>query len=181
MPASYTSDGTTSGSTTPGSTTPGSTTPGSTTPGSTTPGSTTPGSTTSETTAPPPQVWPTLRAHDARALIRFLVDAFGFEPTVVYGEGDRVDHAQLSWPPGGGVMLGSVRPDDDNWPLQPGTFGAYVVTDDLESLFARADAAGAEIVVEPQDTDYGSRDFEAVDPEGNRWRFGTYRGEPRTG
>ena len=29
-------------------------------------------------TAPEPQVWPTLRARDARALIKFLVDAFGF-------------------------------------------------------------------------------------------------------
>ena len=28
---------------------------------------------------PEPQVWPTLRARDARALIRFLVEAFGFE------------------------------------------------------------------------------------------------------
>jgi len=27
---------------------------------------------------PPPQVWPTLRARDARGLIRFLADAFGF-------------------------------------------------------------------------------------------------------
>jgi uncharacterized glyoxalase superfamily protein PhnB len=27
--------------------------------------------------------------------------------------------------------------------------------------------------------DYGSRDFAARDPEGNRWSFGTYRGEPR--
>ena len=49
---------------------------------------------------PPAQVWPTLRARDARALIRFLVDAFGFEETVVYGEGDRVYHAELAWPPG---------------------------------------------------------------------------------
>ncbi len=63
---------------------------------------------------PAPQVWPTLRAHDARALIRFLVDAFGFEETVVYREGDRVDHAQLSWPPGGGIMLGSVRDGDED-------------------------------------------------------------------
>ena len=39
---------------------------------------------------PPPQVWPTLRARDARALIHFLVDAFGFEETVVYGDGDVV-------------------------------------------------------------------------------------------
>ncbi|MEV7027217.1 glyoxalase, partial [Kitasatospora sp. NPDC093558] len=27
--------------------------------------------------------------------------------------------------------------------------------------------------------DYGSRDFAAADPEGNRWYFGTYPGSPR--
>src|SRR5260370_23007944 len=79
---------------------------------------------------PPPQVWPTLRARDARGLIRFLVDAFGFEETVVYGEGDRVDHAQLSWPAGGGIMLGSAREDgaETSWPLRPGTFDPDEVT-----------------------------------------------------
>jgi uncharacterized glyoxalase superfamily protein PhnB len=129
-------------------------------------------------TTPPPQVWPTLRARDARALIAFLVEAFGFEATAVYGEGDRVDHAQLSWPPGGGIMLGSVRDaPDDKWNLTPGTFGAYVVTDDADALHARATAAGARVVQEPHDTDYGSRDFAVQDPEGNLWSFGTYRGE----
>jgi uncharacterized glyoxalase superfamily protein PhnB len=132
-------------------------------------------------TTPPPQVWPTLRANDARALIRFLVDAFGFEETVVYGEGDRVDHAQLSWPLGGGIMLGSAhRGDDDPWALEPGRFGCYVVVDDADKLHERAVAAGAEVVRGPFDTDYGSRDFTARDPEGNLWSFGTYRGEPRT-
>jgi len=130
--------------------------------------------------APPPQVYPSLRARDARGLIRFLVDAFGFEETVVYGEGDRVDHAQLSWPLGGGIMLGSVRDTpDDPWPLQAGVFGAYVVTDDPDGLYQRATAAGAKVAQELHDTDYGSRDFTVVDPEGNLWSFGTYRGEPR--
>jgi uncharacterized glyoxalase superfamily protein PhnB len=130
--------------------------------------------------APSPQVWPTLRARDARGLIRFLVEAFGFEETVAYGGGDRVDHAQLSWPPGGGIMLGSVREqsDGDTWPLQPGTFGAYVVTDDPDAVYARATAAGAQITTPMNETNYGSRGFEARDPEGNRWSFGTYRGEP---
>src|SRR5579863_2718921 len=119
---------------------------------------------------PEPQVWPTLRARDARGLIKFLVDAFGFEETVVYGDGDRVDHAQLSWPAGGGVMLGSVRADDEDatgqgsMPTRPGTFGAYVVTDDVDGVYARARAAGAEIIAEPHDTDYGSHDFAARDP-----------------
>ena len=131
-------------------------------------------------TAPPPQVWPTLRAKDAVGLIRFLVDAFGFEEVVVYADDGVVHHAQLAWPLGGGIMLGSARDSDgDEWPLQPGSFGAYVVTDDTDALYQRAKAAGADITQEPHETDYGSRDFAAKDPEGNRWSFGTYRGEPR--
>jgi uncharacterized glyoxalase superfamily protein PhnB len=128
---------------------------------------------------PPPQVWPTLWARDARALIKFLVDAFGFTETVVYGEGDRVHHAELAWPPGGGIMLGSARDNDaDSRWSRPGTFNAYVVTDDPDALFARATAAGAEAVMGLTDTDYGSRDFAVKDPEGNHWSFGTYRGAP---
>jgi uncharacterized glyoxalase superfamily protein PhnB len=132
---------------------------------------------------PAPQVWPTLRATDARALIRFLVDAFGFEETVVYGDGDQVEHAQLSWPEGGGVMLGSARGtgQDDPWALRPGTFGAYVVTADPDAVHSRAVAAGAEIISGLHETDYGSRDFAARDPEGNLWSFGTYPGQPRQG
>jgi uncharacterized glyoxalase superfamily protein PhnB len=132
-------------------------------------------------TVPSPQVWPTLRARDAYGLIQFLVEAFGFEQTVVHGNGDTVDHAELAWPLGGGIMLGSAREDpDDPWMLEPGSFGCYVVTDDPDGLHERAVAAGARIVRELYDTDYGSRDFVVLDPEDNRWSFGTYRGEPRT-
>lgn len=136
--------------------------------------------TMTEPTIPPPQVWPILRARDARALIRFLVDAFGFVETAVHGEGDLVGHAELAWPLGGGIMLGSVRDDpNDPWAAPPGTFGAYVVTDDPDGLHDRALKAGATIVRELRETDYGSRDFAARDPEGNLWSFGTYRGEAR--
>jgi uncharacterized glyoxalase superfamily protein PhnB len=132
---------------------------------------------------PQPQVWPSLRARDGLALIRFLVDAFGFEETVVYADGNRVHHAELAWPLGGGIMLGST-PDpgdtaEDNWPLRRGSAGCYVVTDEPDALFARATRAGATVLMELHDTDYGSRDFIVADPEGNRWSFGTYRGSPR--
>jgi uncharacterized glyoxalase superfamily protein PhnB len=129
-------------------------------------------------TTPPPQVWPSLRANDARALIRFLVDVVGFEETAVYGEGDRVDHAELAWPPGGGVMLGSVR-EGGAQVTGPGRFSAYVVTDEPDALCERIRAGGGEITTELVDTDYGSRDFAIRDPEGNHWYFGTYRGAPR--
>ncbi len=127
---------------------------------------------TGMTQAPPPQVWPSLGARDARGLIKFLVSAFGFEETIAYGEGGRVDHAELAWPLGGGVMLGSGA-------AHPGMFHAYVVCDDPDALFRRAVENGAVVVCELADKDYGSRDFAVRDPEGNQWYFGTYRGHPR--
>ena len=114
-----------------------------------------------------------------RALIRFLVDVVGFTESAVFGEGDVVDHAQLDWPLGGGVMLGSVREKSDVWPQSPGQSAAYVVTDDADALYARVVASGAEILKPLQDTDHGGRDFAFRDLEGNLWSFGTYRGEPQ--
>ena len=86
-------------------------------------------------------------------------------------------------PEGGGIMLGSAGGDagGDGGATSAGAFGAYVVTDQPDALYERARKAGAQITAEPHDTDYGSRDFAAQDPEGNRWSFGTYRGEPRKG
>jgi uncharacterized glyoxalase superfamily protein PhnB len=130
---------------------------------------------------PPAQVWHSLRARNARALIKFLEEGFGFEVVMIIGEGDRVDHAQLAWPLGGGIFLGSVREgDDDSMVPIPGASGAYVVTDEPDALYQRAKEAGAVIVFEIHDSPHGSRDFSVVDPEGNRWSFGTYRGEPVT-
>jgi uncharacterized glyoxalase superfamily protein PhnB len=130
-------------------------------------------------THPHTTVWPTLVYGDARAAIRFLVDAFGFEVTALHPpEGDEpVQHAELRWPDGGGVMLGSVREGGVLDGLPPGTGSVYVVVTDPDSLFARATAAGATVVRAPRDEDYGSRDFVVRDPEGVFWCFGTYAGE----
>jgi len=73
-------------------------------------------------------------------------------------------------------MLGSYQGGE--LPPLPGMAAAYVVTDDPDGLFARAQEAGATIVTPLNDTDYGSRTFSVRDPEGNLWSFGTYRGEP---
>jgi uncharacterized glyoxalase superfamily protein PhnB len=123
-------------------------------------------------------VWPALRYRDARAAIAFLIEAFGFEEVVSYAGAteDVVVHAELRWPRGGGVMLGTAREDSTIASLPPGTGAIYLVTDDPDGACERARAAGAEIVSELQDTDYGSRDFTARDPEGVLWSFGTYAG-----
>ena len=126
---------------------------------------------------PAPTVWPTLKARDALVLIDFYVSTFGFLRTAVYADGDRVGHAQLDWPEGGGIMLGSHEPGAV-WSIEPGTFGAYVVTDRVDEVYARVLASEAKITRELNTTDYGSREFVVADPEGNLWSFGSYRGEP---
>jgi uncharacterized glyoxalase superfamily protein PhnB len=119
-----------------------------------------------------------MRCSDAKGLIKFLVDAFGFESTLVVEEGGMVVHAELRWPLGGGVMLGDCRPAGDDLHVQmpKGPISAYVVCDDPDALFERARAHGAVILQGLKDEDYGSRGFTVNDPEGNLWSFGTYRG-----
>jgi uncharacterized glyoxalase superfamily protein PhnB len=131
------------------------------------------------TTSSPPMLWPTLVYADARGAIRFLEKAFGLIPVAVYEGGPErpVAHAELRWPPGGGIMLGSAQPDGNEFAKRPtGTASCYLVTDDPDGLFARATRAGAQVVRGLTDEDYGSRGFTVRDPEGNLWSFGTYRG-----
>jgi uncharacterized glyoxalase superfamily protein PhnB len=46
--------------------------------------------------------------------------------------------------------------------------------EDADKHYARAVAAGAEIVMELRDEDYGGRDYSCRDPEGHVWNFGSY-------
>ncbi len=124
-----------------------------------------------------PAVWPTFVCRDPRAEIRFLVDGLGFAERAVHTEGDTVVHAELTWPGTvpGGVMLGPLHAADDPCGRPPGGSSIHVVVDgDVDTRFARAVAAGATAVREPEDTDYGSRQFVVADPEGNLWSVGTW-------
>ena len=120
--------------------------------------------------------YPAFRYRDARAAIDWLVEALGFEVAmVVDGDGERdVAHAELRLG-SGMIMLGSESSSADKWGSHAGQSWVYVAVEEPDALYERAKAAGAEIVMEPMDTDYGSRDFAIRDPEGNLWNFGTYR------
>lgn len=131
------------------------------------------------TAANPPTIWPSLRYQDAQAAVRLLVDVFGFtEALVVAAEADGViAHAELRWPEGGGVMLGSAAYTESvHKDLPVGSGSVYVVTDDPDGILARATAAGVEVARGMREEDYGSRGFTLRDFEGNLWSFGTYRG-----
>jgi uncharacterized glyoxalase superfamily protein PhnB len=128
--------------------------------------------------APTQTIFPTFRYVDAPAAIDWLEKAFGFtRQLVVPGPDGTIAHAQLIFN-GGMIMLGSHKEDIFRYktPRAAGgvTQGAYLCVADIDAHFARAKAAGAEIVWELKDTDYGSREYSARDPEGHLWHFGTY-------
>jgi uncharacterized glyoxalase superfamily protein PhnB len=125
--------------------------------------------------------YPAMRYADARAAIAWLTAAFGFEEAVCYpGDEGSVAHAQLRFR-GGLVMIGSAR--DDGYPIKPpaerggltGSIYVAVPASEIDAHYAHTKAAGAKIHMDIHDTDYGSRDYSAFDPEGYLWSFGTYR------
>jgi uncharacterized glyoxalase superfamily protein PhnB len=121
-----------------------------------------------------PTLYPSLRYRDAPAAIAFLKEAFGFsEIEAIANEDGTIAHAELGYGPSV-LMLGSER-DDPLVGTRAGLGWTYVAVDDPDGHCGRARAAGADVVTELHDTDYGSRDYAARDPEGNLWHFGTYR------
>ena len=123
-----------------------------------------------------PRIYPTLRCNDAEAMIRWLKDGFGFTERVVHRHDGTIEHAELAF--GSSVlMLGQRRDDAYDKLVGPAdgrrTDSLYVAIADPDAMRDRAKAAGAKIVMELHDTDYGSRDFACRDPEGNLWSFGT--------
>jgi uncharacterized glyoxalase superfamily protein PhnB len=124
---------------------------------------------------------PALRYKDAPAAIEWLCNVLGCTKHAVYANEDgTIAHAELALG-GGMIMLGSAKDDAHGQRFRsPGEVGgaetrsAYVVVADADAVYARAQAAGAVIVREIQNTDYGSREFTLLDPEGHSWSLGTY-------
>jgi len=125
---------------------------------------------------------PFLNYEDAPAALDWLERAFGFERSEVHkGKNGAVVHAEMRFADGM-IMLGSAGENDLGMktPREVGAVnqGVYVIVDErIDAHYERAVSAGAEVVRALHDTDYGSRDYIARDPEGNLWSFGTYRPE----
>ena len=134
--------------------------------------------TTAAAVATRANIFPALRYKDAQAALDWLKRAFGFSEKEVYrGDDGTIHHAELQL--GAGiVMVGQYR--EDGWlggkppDALASTASVYAVVADPDAHHARAVAAGARIVRELENTDYGSREYSARDPQGNLWSFGTY-------
>jgi len=139
---------------------------------------------------PAPRGWPRISSavfyEDAGAAIDWLCSAFGFEVRLrIEGEGGRIEHSELTFGEGL-IMVGSAGEQreraDRGFCVSPratdgkNTQSLCVCVDDVDAHCARARAAGARIVSEPETKDYGEeywsdRTYEAVDAEGHHWWF----------
>jgi uncharacterized glyoxalase superfamily protein PhnB len=126
------------------------------------------------------RIIPAMRYANATKAIDWLCKAFGFEAKmVVPGDGGTVAHAELTLS-NAMIMLGDaeseygglVRPP--KLPERVNTQGLYVIVENVDDHYARAKAAGAEIVLDLKTQDYGGRDYTCRDLEGHIWTFGTY-------
>jgi uncharacterized glyoxalase superfamily protein PhnB len=121
-------------------------------------------------------VVPVLACSDIAAEHDFLVDVLGFAS------------AGLERAPGGVVVHGEVRAGDRRIWLHltseeaglatPRTLGGagggmVVHVDDVDAHFVSVRAAGATILSEPTDQEYGQREYGVRDPDGHSWWFAT--------
>ena len=132
------------------------------------------------------QVVPMLSYEDGAAAIDWLSRVFGFRERLrLADDGGTITHAELETDGGGVVMLATPTVDYQSpkrhretceparrWSSVPYVVdGVLVYVDDVDAHFEHARGAGALILSDPEDTEYGIRHYRAEDLEGHRWMF----------
>jgi PhnB protein len=119
-------------------------------------------------------VTPYLVAEDGLALLEFTKQAFGAEelvravmPTGVHAE-VRIGDTSL-------MMGGGLPGKKFSGTLQPNALHTYV--EDVDAVTRRAVQAGATLVDEPRDQEYGERSSTVKDKAGNFWYVATHKGK----
>ena len=121
---------------------------------------------------------PQVPYRDVSAALSFLERAFGFREILaarLVSAGGVIDHAMLEF--GDGVI--GIGPEGHHGAISPKSGGIEsqyisVYVDDVDAHYQRAVAAGARIANGLRNyfwSDEGHRTYEALDPEGHRWRF----------
>src|SRR5829696_4301725 len=107
------------------------------------------------------QITPYLLYEDVAAALEWLSRAFGFKETLRFTDSSgRVSHAEMDpgGGGGGGIMLGEPG-GGYVCPRRSGHRNAFlhIHVDDVDAHCQRARSAGAVIMVEPEDKEYGER------------------------
>lgn len=123
--------------------------------------------------------YPVMRYNDVGAAVAWLGRVFQFKKEMAVGEpAGKVVFATMSF--NNGTIMLSSAPAEDLRLTSPQSLGAstvavHVSVPDVDAHYEKAVAEGAEIVRPLEDTEHGSRDYNARDPEGHIWAFSTYR------
>lgn len=126
----------------------------------------------------PSTLYPSFYYNDAPRAIEWLCRAFGFRRRlVVPGPGGSVMHSELTYGPAV-IMVGTSKPDR-GWVSPKRLSGLNSISSllvaDPDAHYEQAKAAGATILRELQDEEYGGRGYMVSDLEGHQWYFGSYR------
>jgi PhnB protein len=120
-------------------------------------------------------VTPYLIAKDGPALMEFAKNAFGGEETfrIVAPAGGL--HAEVRIGDSMLMMGGGIPGKPFN--AKPNTTALHLYVEDADAVCKKAVAAGATLIDEPRDQEYGERSGTVKDPAGNFWYVATSKGE----
>lgn len=124
---------------------------------------------------------PAIKYDNCRQAIDWLCEVFDFSlEFLVDGDGEMVKHAQLM-KGSSMIMVGSSDHSEfGSLNVSPRLIGnrvttsLYVVLDNITPHYHRVCRAGADIVIELTEEDYGGASYTCRDIEGHIWTFGTY-------
>ena len=118
-------------------------------------------------------ITPYLLYEDVGGALKFLAKAFGFQKYGAQARGSdgKCRHAAMKL--GDDLVMMGCPGSSYRNPKRLGqsTQSLYVNVENVDKHFARAKKAGATILEEPADTEYGHRRYGAEDPEGHQWYF----------
>ena len=107
---------------------------------------------------------PSLFVADVRSAVDYYVEKLGFEPGFTWGEPPSI----------AGVNLGDVQLFLRQGRPSPAGCVVQFVVDDADALFEFQRANGVAVVEEPDDREYGIRDYLVKDLHGHHLGFGHY-------
>lgn len=122
-----------------------------------------------------PSIAATLCYKDPKRALKWLEEAFGFEPVmVILGPSDELMHSEMRY--GNGlIMVGTEWSPQHRSPASLDGLNTQTVhvqlAEDVDAHCERARKAGAKVAMEPTTQFYGDRSYRAVDPEGHVWSF----------
>lgn len=114
---------------------------------------------------------PHVHYRDVLEAVAWLGKAFGFDEHFRYGDPSAVSGSQIHLGDAWLMIRRSASNEKTPAQLGYGTQSLTIFVEDVAGCFRRAKSAGAKIVEEPHETEYGEFQFVALDYEGHHWVF----------